>query len=283
MSEYRVLATLLRIGSDATPGELATLLKLSVTSITETAAALVTHGYLERRRGVQDRRLVHLVLTPSGSEALTSADAALSRYIVKLWEPLDEDQRRVIADSSMQIDCIFKQGLDMDRRAFVSSYLDTFVYSLDLFRETCTRFGFSIGEYRCLFELVSQAQPRSMKQISEALLIKGNSLTPIATSLCKKSLIERYESEHDKCSFMLRATEEGTARLNSTLRELNEAFATDAYPTDEHSPICQRGCESQNDMFRTACPLMHGPLDHDGGRRLPRPVPAARLVLRAMG
>lgn len=79
VSEYRVLATLLRIGSDATPGELATLLKLSVTSITETAAALVTHGYLERRRGVQDRRLVHLVLTPSGSEALTSADAALSR------------------------------------------------------------------------------------------------------------------------------------------------------------------------------------------------------------
>lgn len=120
VSEYRVLATLLRIGSDATPCELATLLKLSVTSITETAAALVTHGYLERRRGVQDRRLVHLVLTPSGSEALTSADAALSRYIVKLWEPLDEDQRRVIADSSMQIDCIFKQGLDRDRRAFVS-------------------------------------------------------------------------------------------------------------------------------------------------------------------
>lgn len=109
VSEYRVLATLLRIGSDATPGELATLLKLSVTSITETAAALVTHGYLERRRGIQDRRL-------------------------------------------------------------------------------CTSYS------------RHPARKRS----------------PVPT-------------------LRSRATEEGTARLNSTLRELNEAFATDAYPTDEHS------------------------------------------------
>ena len=96
LPQYRMLAYLAEGTSAASV--LAGNLAVSKPSLTALADGLVARGLVERRPAAGDRRRVDHVLTASGEDALTGADAAVEDRLEGLLAHLPRAARRRAAD-----------------------------------------------------------------------------------------------------------------------------------------------------------------------------------------
>jgi DNA-binding MarR family transcriptional regulator len=78
--------------------ELAERLMVSLPSMSKTVTALVKRGWVERVRLQEDRRVVHLHLTPAGTDILKEMHEQALNTVVEMLAPLTPDERRRLAD-----------------------------------------------------------------------------------------------------------------------------------------------------------------------------------------
>ncbi|CUR62369.1 Transcriptional regulator, MarR-family [metagenome] len=81
-ARYEVLRLLSFTREAAMPmSRLGSLLQVHPTSVTSAVDRLVAQGYVERRRGPEDKRVVLAVLTGDGRDAVDEATSALNREV----------------------------------------------------------------------------------------------------------------------------------------------------------------------------------------------------------
>jgi len=85
-------------GGPRRPGELADTLNLPPPSVTRTVERLVERGWVERRRGRQDRRRVDLELTAAGRTSLEEARAVLAQALADAWPDLPDARAADLAE-----------------------------------------------------------------------------------------------------------------------------------------------------------------------------------------
>jgi DNA-binding MarR family transcriptional regulator len=91
---FSALSHLIRNGGCLTPTELARLMLRSKHSITIIVDNLEKEGYIIRSRDTQDRRSVHIRVTPEGLEHVRSRVNHENPIIIKLLSCLEEDERQ---------------------------------------------------------------------------------------------------------------------------------------------------------------------------------------------
>jgi MarR family transcriptional regulator, organic hydroperoxide resistance regulator len=96
-SQFRALS-LVRAGITSS-GVLARFLAVRPPTVTTVMNGLVEDGYVARARSVDDRRRVDHELTPSGLQALNTANAAADAALEYLADSLDADARSRAVDS----------------------------------------------------------------------------------------------------------------------------------------------------------------------------------------
>jgi DNA-binding MarR family transcriptional regulator len=91
--------TLYRLGSGAAvhPAEIARQLGVTMPSVTASVDQLVEDGLVERQRSDDDRRLVHLTVTPAGRRVLARVTKRLDSSISRALEGLPPSDVRVAA------------------------------------------------------------------------------------------------------------------------------------------------------------------------------------------
>ena len=84
--------------------------KLSVTtgSLTISVNSLVKKGYVERKRGVKDRRVVYISLTDRGIRAYRHHEEFHKKMIDAVMEGMDEDELEVLVKALNKISGFFK-------------------------------------------------------------------------------------------------------------------------------------------------------------------------------
>ena len=94
--EYDVLAALRRAGEpfSLTPSALSDTLMLSRAGMTNRLDRLESAGLIQRRHSLQDRRSMHIDLTPAGLRLVDEATTAHVANETKLLSGLTADQRR---------------------------------------------------------------------------------------------------------------------------------------------------------------------------------------------
>jgi len=115
--QYRVLK-LIGAGGERS-AKLAERLAVAKPTLTSTADALVAAGFLQREAEMKDRRVVRLVLTEAGQEAVRQADDAYSGWLGQLLAATSEPER-LLADFA-QLD----QALDEIHRAWHAAKAST--------------------------------------------------------------------------------------------------------------------------------------------------------------
>jgi DNA-binding MarR family transcriptional regulator len=93
--QYRVLK-LIGAGGERS-AKLAERLAVAKPTLTSTADALVAAGFLQREAEIKDRRVVRLVLTEAGREAVRQADEVYSGWLGQLLAAT-RDPERLLAD-----------------------------------------------------------------------------------------------------------------------------------------------------------------------------------------
>jgi len=84
--------------ADVTVGELATRASLSPPTVTAILDRLEKSGLVERKRSVEDRRRVHIAVTPAGKELLLESPPPLQQRFVTEFEALsDWEQTQILA------------------------------------------------------------------------------------------------------------------------------------------------------------------------------------------
>jgi DNA-binding MarR family transcriptional regulator len=93
---YRVLCELW-IKGPLEPRNLAGFMLVSRPSIVGTIDTLQANGLVVRSRGIRDRRLVMVELTPSGRDVIERADAAWHAAQVQITEGMTDEERELLA------------------------------------------------------------------------------------------------------------------------------------------------------------------------------------------
>ena len=94
LPQFRVLVLL--HGGPMRSGALAEYLGVHPSTFTRMADRLVSFGWVERQEAPENRREVHVRLTPSGAELVDQVMRRRRAAIAEILEPLDETQRRSI-------------------------------------------------------------------------------------------------------------------------------------------------------------------------------------------
>jgi DNA-binding MarR family transcriptional regulator len=85
-------------GTSVTPSDLARELGVTACAITRLVDELEGRGLIERRRNGNDRRVIHLIITPLGEEAVAVHEAWL-RTPGQILSAIDEREQRHLAAS----------------------------------------------------------------------------------------------------------------------------------------------------------------------------------------
>jgi DNA-binding MarR family transcriptional regulator len=113
---FRLLA-LLSV-EPCTLGELAERQMVSKPTMSNTITTLEERGWVARKRGSQDRRMVLVRITPAGQAVLDGVQEQMVRRVAQILEPLTEDERRVLLS-----------GLNILRQVFELAILNQQAYS----------------------------------------------------------------------------------------------------------------------------------------------------------
>ncbi|MCJ7790804.1 MAG: MarR family transcriptional regulator [Dehalococcoidia bacterium] len=91
--QYAVLAAIKHIGSRVRPTDVARWMGRSPNSVSMIIDRMVTAGMVNRVRDRADRRVVRIVLTSKGENALKPATRAGWEFIQKIMSPLSDEDR----------------------------------------------------------------------------------------------------------------------------------------------------------------------------------------------
>jgi len=97
LTDYRALSVLAQLGP-VTVGELAVELGATPATATAIVSRLVSHGFVARHRGTDDRRQVHVSATPAATRAITTLMQPLMIATNEHIQALPASQQGVVAD-----------------------------------------------------------------------------------------------------------------------------------------------------------------------------------------
>jgi DNA-binding MarR family transcriptional regulator len=113
---FRLLALL--AVQPCTLGELAERQMVSKPTMSNTISTLEERGWVMRKRGAKDRRMVLVKITPAGQRVLDGVQEQMVRRVAEILEPLTEDERRVLLS-----------GLNILRQVFESASVSQQTYA----------------------------------------------------------------------------------------------------------------------------------------------------------
>ena len=90
-------------------GDLARTLCLTKTNATPLCKHLEEAGYLTRRRGETDERVVWVTLSPQGKKAATQLETAFEQQIQPLFQPEDTQELELVVDGMRRLDSLLKR------------------------------------------------------------------------------------------------------------------------------------------------------------------------------
>jgi DNA-binding MarR family transcriptional regulator len=97
LTDYRALSVLAQLGP-VTVGRLAGELGATAATTTAIISRLEPHGYVARLRGAEDRRQVHVNLTPAASQAIKDLMRPLVTATSGYLQALPPEHQAVVAD-----------------------------------------------------------------------------------------------------------------------------------------------------------------------------------------
>ncbi|GAB6093616.1 MarR family winged helix-turn-helix transcriptional regulator [Furfurilactobacillus curtus] len=77
---------------NVTQSELAELLDIRPSSLSEMLSKLANRGLIERQVDDDDKRITHVILTEAGAAIIKEREAAADAYLTDLFEGLDDDE-----------------------------------------------------------------------------------------------------------------------------------------------------------------------------------------------
>jgi DNA-binding MarR family transcriptional regulator len=93
-----------------TVSELAERQGVSAASMSKTLLVLEERGWLMRHRNDQDRRMVHLVITPQGRTVLHDVQTRSEESLIETFKHLPQDELKIIMDGLEHLIKAFAHG-----------------------------------------------------------------------------------------------------------------------------------------------------------------------------
>ena len=215
LTQYRLLLRLLAADGGAhTAKALSEALGLSPSSVTSALNDLEALGAIERSEDASDRRVVHVSITPAGSELIANVDPVLCQLAHEFWSVYNENELAMTKRDSAST--VLERRLDymkIDGISVEHAYIDSSLVTLSSLTTHMRRANISLNEYRILHLLSRNSQGMRVKELSRQLLLRSNEVCVATSKLVSHGRLERLKLPHDRRATCFKITELGVSKL----------------------------------------------------------------------
>lgn len=225
-TEFCILRSLYLAGGDVDGLDFATYLMLRRNSVSTALASLAHKGYVEKRSGDDDRRMLHVTTTQSGMKAVHQATLSIFRAQKKtFWKNLDDADA---LGGNRIASCVLEsmRGTSFENAAPLRPCNTPITPEFVVFCKAVPQHwthtvksesNLSLTELRVLSE-ISDAPDTRPSDIMDALIINRARMSQAKSFLQKAGLVIARVDAADRRNTPLSPTSEGK-RLASFLRE----------------------------------------------------------------
>lgn len=209
ITQYRVLAFLIRSKTEQTPSALAAGLRMSQSSISSALDGLLEKEAVVIVPDEADRRARLVVLTAEGESLAADAELEAAAFVRRFWTPLNQEQRDTILEGCAKNDVSIGPAATRGVEARgIMLYMENAVAVSTRMSEVVRGFGISVGEFRVLFELRGKHGGAQPSQIAYGLCMRPNEVSRVLDSLARKDYVHT-DAAHDRRSLIAEITTAG--------------------------------------------------------------------------
>lgn len=237
LTQYRLLLRLLATdGGTHTAKALSEALGLSPSSVTSALNDLEALGAIERSEDASDRRVVHVSITPAGSELIASVDPVLCQLAHEFWSVYNENELAMTKRDSAST--VLERRLDymkIDGISVEHAYIDSSLVTLSSLTTHMRRANISLNEYRILHLLSRNSQGMRVKELSRQLLLRSNEVCVATSKLVSHGRLERLKLLHDRRATCFKITELGVSKLEKMTPAIIDSLQNDITELSENA------------------------------------------------
>lgn len=237
LTQYRLLLRLLATDGGAhTAKALSEALGLSPSSVTSALNDLEALGAIERSEDASDRRVVHVSITPAGSELIASVDPVLCQLAHEFWSVYNENELAMTKRDSAST--VLERRLDymkIDGISVEHAYIDSSLVTLSSLTTHMRRANISLNEYRILHLLSRNSQGMRVKELSRQLLLRSNEVCVATSKLVSHRRLERLKLPHDRRATCFKITELGVSKLEKMTPAIIDSLQNDITELSENA------------------------------------------------
>jgi DNA-binding MarR family transcriptional regulator len=237
LTQYRLLLRLLAAdGGARTAKELSKALGLSPSSVTGALNDLEALGAIERSEDPTDRRVVHVSITPAGSELIAKVDPELCQLANEFWSVYNENELAMTKRDSAST--VLERRLDymkIDGISVEHAYIDSSLVTLGALNAHMRRANISLNEYRILHLLSRNLQGMRVKELSRLLLLRSSEVCLAAAKLVDHGRLERLKLPHDRRATCFKITELGISKLEKMTPAIIDSLQNDITELSENA------------------------------------------------
>lgn len=249
-TQYRILLRLLANDGLLRAGQLAEMLDLGASAVTASVSQLQDSGTIVRRDSAEDRRAVHVILTPFGIALTHDIQETLSPLLERFFNDIPADLQSYAKTCTLTV--AEKNGLlGMGARTVSckTAMCDEMLLTANLATHITRDEGLSLTGYRLLLELFDKTCGARPNELASSLGVKNNGIAMAQTELLRRQFIDRTRDPRDRRAILIEITSDGYAVLRRTAKAVSCALDTqilpdlDAEDFEKHRRIAQRALE----------------------------------------
>ena len=237
LTQYRLLLRLLATDGGAhTAKALSEALGLSPSSVTSALNDLEALGAIARSEDASDRRVVHVSITPAGSELIANVDPVLCQLAHDFWSVYNENELAMTKRDSAST--VLERRLDymkIDGISVEHAYIDSSLVTLSSLTTHMRRANISLNEYRILHLLSRNSQGMRVKELSRQLLLRSNEVCVATSKLVGHGRLERLKLPHDRRATCFKITELGVSKLEKMTPAIIDSLQNDITELSENA------------------------------------------------
>lgn len=231
--QYRILLRLLDGGSLLTK-ELATDLKVGMSTVSTAVSKLAGKSLIARADSVKDMRVIELSLTGKGRKAVEVADEAIYHLMAEYWSFLTPEQfEAAMVSATSAVMMHSHPRLENGRQRMDTALVDTVMISRSLTSHALERHGLTTGDYRIMLALKVLGIECHGADIAKFLFLNSSDITTSLKNLETAGYITRNRCEENRRARILELTPAGSDKVVSLLPVVFDSLHETCHSDDE--------------------------------------------------
>ena len=236
LSQYRFLSAVEAQGGIARTGDLGTRLDFSPSTVSSISSDLEKGGFIARKDGFEDSRVVKVAISARGKELVAMGDQAIADSMSDFLSPARAGVDAVSQDAKLRYIEKYGMGRGLEFWTDLScSRIESMITCEKRLQKTCITRGLTTLEYRMLLLLHEKPSVEKLSDLARLLLVRQANLSVAVRSLKKSGSVIRGRKGLDRrCSF-LEMTAEGYRVFQQVDRDVESFLVahTSGFSADE--------------------------------------------------